>query len=100
MSIKIPFCTYRQVIKQVKVPFSIKELQECLSAIEPSEIFHDEWSSDKPFILITQYLADGYFMCFCNAWADKTPQKHNAESLYEWLKFQGFDSCFIKTETQ
>jgi hypothetical protein len=78
-------------------PLSVKDLALLITKEKPNKIFNSEWSATKPFLEITEYIDDERFMMFCNGWADKTPQEFTPIRLYQHLKYQGYESCFILT---
>jgi hypothetical protein len=92
---------YFRTAKEKKVieysPLSVKDLALLITKEKPNKIFNSEWSATKPFLEITEYINDKRFMMFCNGWADKTPQEFTPIRLYQHLKYQGFESCFILT---
>ncbi len=95
---EIMFKTYveRSVINEV--PFTLEQFVEVMQAEKPDKLYNGGWSNKKPFLIITEHTAGGGggVEFYCNAWADKTPRlQYTLEELYNFLKYQGFSSCYI-----
>jgi hypothetical protein len=89
------FSTVRKITKEVREPFTHEQLSELIAREKPTEIWHGQWSSKMPFIVITAYNKNGFLM-YCNGRADKTPVQANAAKLYSFLHSQGLSDCYIQ----
>lgn len=90
-----PFYTQEKVTTTVRKQFTPEQLEQLIISDKPTEIFNEGWSNKAPFIVITEYNEEG-FMLYCNGWADKSPQQYSADKLYNFLKYQGLETCYIK----
>lgn len=91
---KIVFHTTKQRVIYDKVALTVKQLEREIYKHKPAEIYNSHYSNEKPFIIITEYVDNG-FMQYCTGSADKTPQYSNASLLYLELKYQGFEDCYF-----
>lgn len=98
MSIKKHFYTPTQRTVTDNVPFTKEQFIELIATQKPKEIWHSEWSSKIPFIIITEY-GEGYVMSYCNALAekDRIPVMKTMEEFYGYFKYQGIDKLYINT---
>src|ERR1035438_721287 len=77
------------------VQFTKEQFIEVMNSEKPSEIVHSAWNNITPFIIITEYNEYG-IKFFCNGNADKRPEQTTLGQLYEFLRYQGLEDCYIK----
>lgn len=82
------------VAKTTATPISSYDLDLLMKLVKPKEIYHADWSTRMPFLIITEYTEDGFYM-YCNSWADRTPQLYTSEKLHSYLNYQGLAHCYI-----
>lgn len=77
-------------------PLEEKEFIELLLKHKPTEIYHEYWSRTKPCWIITEYNDNG-IMYYSNAYAseDRKPEPKSYNNLYNYLRTQGLQNCFI-----
>ena|SRR5690348_9678427 len=93
---KQQFSTLKQRVVTDVIPFTKEQFFELMYAEKPTEIYHGLWSSEKPFVVITEYNENGMLL-YCNALADKTPEQKTIKQLYDFLKYQGLSESYILT---
>lgn len=91
---KKQFAIFRERTVVDKISFTKEQFIDIISSDKPTEIQNDEWSSRMPFIVITEYNENG-IKYYCNGAADKTPEQKTIEQLYNFLRYQGLDDCYI-----
>lgn len=81
------------------IPYTVKQLETLMLVEKPKLIFNAAYSERIPFIVITEYKADG-FLSFCTGGADKTPKHTTFERLWDELRYQGLDQCYIEEDKE
>ena len=75
---------------------SLEEFIKILQTYKPKEIWCNQWSTKKPFLVITEYLDDNRIKAICNAISDLTPQETTIEQIYKKYRYGGLsDSHFV-----
>ena len=79
---------------------TLEEFTAILQKHKPKEIWCNEWSSKKPFLIISEYLDDDKIKVACNAHSDQTPQESTIQRIYKSYRYGGLSDSHFVTPTE
>lgn len=80
------------------IPLTFEQFKELIEKYKPSEIWCTEWSSEKPFITVSQYTDTG-LTASCEGFGNKSSEQYTFEEFFRVHK-NGLTSFSIKVRDE